>query len=83
MEDDAIVDRLTAVAHRPWTVEMLSCSGSAPDVLPADDYGVRKGSAAFRKRTLPSRPTSRSTRALAAVSHRRELYLCGGRPGQG
>jgi 3-methyladenine DNA glycosylase/8-oxoguanine DNA glycosylase len=28
-----------------------------PDVLPADDYGVRKGfQVAFRKRELPSRP---------------------------
>ena len=40
-----------------WTVEMLLIFRlGRPDVLPADDYGVRKGFAvAFRKRELPSR----------------------------
>jgi 3-methyladenine DNA glycosylase/8-oxoguanine DNA glycosylase len=58
MDDDAIVERLTAVRGiGRWTVEMLLMFRlGRPDVLPADDYGVRKGfAAAFRKRTLPSR----------------------------
>jgi 3-methyladenine DNA glycosylase/8-oxoguanine DNA glycosylase len=40
-----------------WTAEMLLIFRlGRPDVLPADDYGVRKGyAAAFRKRALPTR----------------------------
>lgn len=57
MEDEAIVERLTRVRGiGRWTVEMLLVSrlGRA-DVLPVDDYGVRKGySVAFRKRSLPA-----------------------------
>ena len=57
MEDEAIVERLTRVRGiGRWTVEMLLMSrlGRA-DVLPVDDYGVRKGyAAAFRKRNLPA-----------------------------
>jgi O-6-methylguanine DNA methyltransferase len=57
MEDEAIVERLTRVRGiGRWTVEMLLMSrlGRA-DVLPVDDYGVRKGySIAFRKRSLPA-----------------------------
>jgi 3-methyladenine DNA glycosylase/8-oxoguanine DNA glycosylase len=57
MEDEDIVSRLTAVRGiGRWTVEMLLIFrlGRA-DVLPADDYGVRKGFAlAFKKRELPS-----------------------------
>jgi methylated-DNA-[protein]-cysteine S-methyltransferase len=58
MDDAAIVERLTAVRGiGRWTVEMLLIFRlGRPDVLPADDYGVRKGFAlAFRKRALPSR----------------------------
>jgi O-6-methylguanine DNA methyltransferase len=55
MEDEAIIERLTRVRGiGRWTVEMLLMSrlGRA-DVLPVDDYGVRKGySIAFRKRSL-------------------------------
>jgi len=55
--DDAIVERLTQVRGiGRWTVEMLLIFrlGRA-DVLPVDDYGVRKGFAvAFRKRELPT-----------------------------
>jgi methylated-DNA-[protein]-cysteine S-methyltransferase len=58
MEDEAIVERLTQVRGiGRWTVEMLLIFrlGRA-DVLPADDYGVRKGFAlACRKRELPAR----------------------------
>jgi methylated-DNA-[protein]-cysteine S-methyltransferase len=58
MADDALVDHLTAVRGiGRWTVEMLLIFRlGRPDVLPADDYGVRKGFAvAFKKRALPSR----------------------------
>jgi methylated-DNA-[protein]-cysteine S-methyltransferase len=58
MDDEEIVARLTQVRGvGRWTVEMLLMFrlGRA-DVLPADDYGIRKGFAlAFRRRSLPSR----------------------------
>ncbi len=45
MPDDEIVERLTAVRGiGRWTVEMLLIFRlGRPDVLPVDDYGVRKG----------------------------------------
>jgi methylated-DNA-[protein]-cysteine S-methyltransferase len=58
MEDEAIVERLTAVRGiGRWTVEMLLIFRlGRPDVLPADDYGIRKGFAiAVKKRQLPAR----------------------------
>lgn len=58
MHDDAIIERLTAVRGiGRWTVEMmLMFRLGRPDVLPLDDYGIRKGFAvAFRKRTLPGK----------------------------
>jgi len=58
MPDEEIVERLVPVRGvGRWTVEMLLIFRlGRPDVLPADDYGVRKGFAvAFRKRELPSR----------------------------
>jgi len=58
MEDAAIVERLTEVRGiGRWTAEMLLIFRfGRPDVLPADDYGIRKGFAyAFRKQDLPSR----------------------------
>ncbi len=58
MDDEAIVERLSQVRGiGRWTVEMLLIFRlGRPDVLPADDYGVRKGFAiAFRKRDLPTR----------------------------
>ena len=58
MDDDAIIERLTAVRGiGRWTVEMLLMFRlGRPDVLPADDYGVRKGFAlAFKQRELPTR----------------------------
>ncbi len=57
MPDEAIIERLTEVRGiGRWSVEMLLifCLGR-PDVLPADDYGVRKGFAAAYDRELPSR----------------------------
>jgi methylated-DNA-[protein]-cysteine S-methyltransferase len=58
LDDDAIIERLTAVRGiGRWTVEMLLMFRlGRPDILPVDDYGVRKGfAAAFRKRELPTR----------------------------
>jgi methylated-DNA-[protein]-cysteine S-methyltransferase len=56
MEDEAIIERLTPVRGiGRWTVEMLLIFRlGRPDVLPVDDFGVRKGFAlACRKRKLP------------------------------
>jgi methylated-DNA-[protein]-cysteine S-methyltransferase len=58
MDDEAIIESLTEVRGiGRWTAEMLLMFRlGRPDVLPADDYGVRKGYAlAFKKRALPTR----------------------------
>jgi methylated-DNA-[protein]-cysteine S-methyltransferase len=51
MEDDAIVERLTAVRGiGRWTVEMLLIFRlGRPDVLPVADYGIKKGFARIFK----------------------------------
>src|SRR5216684_1594598 len=57
LSDTGIIERLTAVRGvGPWTVEMLLIFRLArPDVLPATDYGVRKGFAKLRGlRELPT-----------------------------
>jgi methylated-DNA-[protein]-cysteine S-methyltransferase len=57
MSDEELVERLSAVRGiGRWTVEMLLIFRlGRPDVLPVDDYGVRKGFAvAFRKRGMPT-----------------------------
>jgi methylated-DNA-[protein]-cysteine S-methyltransferase len=57
LSDQEIVDRLTAVRGiGPWTVEMMLIFRLArPDVLPATDYGIRKGFALLeRSSELPS-----------------------------
>ncbi len=57
MEDAEIVSRLTTVRGvGPWTVEMfLIFTLGRQDVLPATDYGVRKGFAlTYGRRALPS-----------------------------
>jgi methylated-DNA-[protein]-cysteine S-methyltransferase len=57
LEDEAIVDRLTQVRGvGRWTAEMfLMFRLGRPDVLPVDDYGIRKGFAVvFNKRELPA-----------------------------
>jgi len=57
MHDDDVVACLTEVRGiGRWTAEMLLIFRlGRPDVLPADDYGVRKGFAAvYRKRALPT-----------------------------
>ena len=58
MTDEAIIDSLTKVRGiGRWTVEMLLIFRlGRPDVLPADDYGIRKGFAlALGQRELPAR----------------------------
>lgn len=58
MDNGAIIERLTVVRGiGQWTVEMfLMFRLGRPDVLPVDDYGIRKGfAAAFKKRELPSK----------------------------
>ena len=57
MEDEAIIERLSEVRGiGRWTAQMLLIFRlGRPDVLPVDDYGIRKGFArAFRKRELPA-----------------------------
>jgi O-6-methylguanine DNA methyltransferase len=57
MEDETIIERLTEVRGiGRWTAEMLLMFRlGRPDVLPLDDYGMRRGFAvAFRRSELPS-----------------------------
>jgi DNA-3-methyladenine glycosylase II len=57
LPDAEILERLTAVRGiGPWTVEMLLIFRlGRPDILPASDFGVRKGFArAFRTRGMPT-----------------------------
>jgi O-6-methylguanine DNA methyltransferase len=56
MSDDELVERLIHVRGiGRWTVEMILIFRlGRPDILPVDDYGVRKGFAlAYRKAELP------------------------------
>jgi methylated-DNA-[protein]-cysteine S-methyltransferase len=58
MDDPMIVERLSEVRGiGRWTAEMLLMFRlGRQDVLPADDYGIRKGFAVlFKKKELPSR----------------------------
>ncbi|MGA2786694.1 MAG: DNA-3-methyladenine glycosylase 2 family protein [Verrucomicrobiota bacterium] len=57
LSDDGIIERLTEVRGvGRWTVEMLLIFQlGRPDVLPADDFGVRTGfRLAYKKRGLPA-----------------------------
>lgn len=57
MSDEQAIERLTVVRGvGRWTVEMLLMFRlGRPDVLPADDYGIRKGFAlTFNKGELPT-----------------------------
>ena len=57
MTDVELIERLTQVRGiGRWTVEMLLISRlGRPDVLPVDDFGIRKGfSIAFDKPDMPS-----------------------------
>jgi 3-methyladenine DNA glycosylase/8-oxoguanine DNA glycosylase len=65
MEEELIVERLTQIRGiGAWTVHMLLMFRlGRPDVLPATDYGVRKGfMVAFRGREMPT-PKDVATRA--------------------
>jgi methylated-DNA-[protein]-cysteine S-methyltransferase len=58
MDNDAIIERLTEVRGiGRWTVEMLLMFRlGRPDVLPLDDYGIRKGFAVLTKKSeLPDK----------------------------
>jgi len=58
LDEEAIIERLTEVRGiGRWTVEMLLMFRlGRPDVLPVDDYGVRKGfSIAFGTAELPTK----------------------------
>jgi len=71
MENEAIIERLTTVRGiGRWTVEMLLMHRlGRPDVLPVDDYGVRKGFAvAYGKRDMPT------PKALAKYGERWKPY---------
>jgi len=57
LTDTEIIDRLTSIRGvGQWTVEMLLIFRlGRPDVLPATDFGVRKGYAlTYRKREMPT-----------------------------
>jgi 3-methyladenine DNA glycosylase/8-oxoguanine DNA glycosylase len=70
MEDEAIIERLTQIRGiGRWTAEMLLIFHlGRPDVLPIDDYGVRKGFAIAYDRDLPS------PKELAAYGTRWQPY---------
>lgn len=71
LDDEAIIERLTAVRGvGRWTAQMfLIFDLGRPDVLPIDDYGVRKGFAlAFGHAALPT------PRALDAYGERWAPY---------
>jgi 3-methyladenine DNA glycosylase/8-oxoguanine DNA glycosylase len=58
LDDETIIERLTTVRGvGRWTAEMLLIFRlGRPDVLPVDDFGVRKGfGLTFRKKEMPAR----------------------------
>jgi 3-methyladenine DNA glycosylase/8-oxoguanine DNA glycosylase len=71
LEDEAIVERLTTVRGvGRWTVEMLLIFRLGRlDVLPATDYGVRKGFAlTFRRRAASRRGTTKTEILLPSAA---------------
>ena len=57
LDNDTLIEQLTAVRGiGRWTVEMLLMFRlGRPDVLPVDDYGIRKGYAlSFAKKEMPA-----------------------------
>jgi 3-methyladenine DNA glycosylase/8-oxoguanine DNA glycosylase len=57
LDSEVIIERLSSVRGiGRWTVEMLLIFNlGRPDVLPVDDFGVRKGyMLAFKKREMPT-----------------------------
>ncbi len=60
LSDEEIIDRLTSIRGvGQWTVEMvLMFKLGRPDVLPVDDYGVRKGFAVTYRRGRMPKPVA-------------------------
>ena len=71
MSDDELIERLTAVRGiGRWTVEMLLMFRlGRQDVLPVDDYGVRKGFAKMKKMAELPKP-----KELAAYGEKWKPY---------
>jgi 3-methyladenine DNA glycosylase/8-oxoguanine DNA glycosylase len=71
MSDDELIERLITVRGiGRWTVEMLLIFRlGRPDVLPVDDYGVRKGFAKMRKMAELPKP-----KELAAYGEKWKPY---------
>jgi DNA-3-methyladenine glycosylase II len=67
MDDEALIARLVTIKGvGRWTVEMLLMySLERPDVLPADDFGVREGYRVLK--SLPDQPKPWALRELAQV----------------
>lgn len=72
MSDGAIVDRLTEVRGiGRWTVEMLLIFRlGRPDVLPVDDYGLRRGLARALGRREPPSPEEVARRGARWAPYR-------------
>jgi DNA-3-methyladenine glycosylase II len=79
MEDEAIIERLVAVRGvGRWTAQMLLISTlGRPDVMPADDYGVRLGYQwAFGRAAMPTpRELLHETERFAPHRSTLSLYL--------
>jgi DNA-3-methyladenine glycosylase II len=73
MTDEEIVERLTQVRGiGPWTAEMLLIFRlGRPDVLPATDYGVRKGFALTFQKNPKTRPLAADNLPSPEVLHKR------------
>ena len=82
MSDEELIERLDTVRGiGRWTVEMLLLFRlGRPDVLPVDDYGVRKGFAKIHKLTELPKPKELAgvRRALASLSAVWPVGTCGG-----
>ena len=81
MADETIIERLSEVRGiGRWSAEMLLMFRlGRPDVLPVDDYGVRKGFAIAYDRELPSpKELAAYRRALEALPDGGELVLMAG-----
>src|SRR2546423_9013269 len=62
LDDEAAIERLTvARGVGRWTAEILLLRAGRPDVLPADDFGLRSGfRAAHRRPAIPTPPQLRT-----------------------
>ena len=82
LSDAELIERLVKVRGiGRWSAEMfLMFRLGRPDVLPLDDYSLRKAYAkAFRKRALPSpQALGKGRREMAALPHGSELVPVAG-----